>query len=186
VIMSNDADLTKSEVKHIEVLASSEASGFHNAAVHFSTLIVANLMLLNSGALFAFPNFIEKLSGSQDKLLLAISVSHVSTYFILGLVGAILCAYVAYLNYGILAQLTYQQSYLDQLSLRYPEDRDYEQRVFGWFLRTRNSLIKSIKKRTRWVNITFWLGQLFGIGSGVMFLLGCYFARGSILDLVGS
>lgn len=138
-------------------------------------------MLVNSGALFTLLSFVEKLFVSDKFSTLAQNIFFASSLFLGGIACAILCAYVAYVNYIHLVQLSYVVSYRDQAELRYPSGLVYEDRIQGWLNRTREKLDEQIKEHKYWIKLTLWGGNLFGICSGALFLAGCFYTRSALL-----
>ncbi len=154
------------------------AAGYQNSAVQFSTIIVANLMLINSGALFAFPAYLQKAVAITPAVVAATSAP--STSFVVGVVLATLCGYVAYLNYGLLRQAAYTDHFIDDINLKYPISSGLSPAIIEWRSKTLTELTKKSERFTNLIWATFWFGQVLGLGSLAAFVIGCYLAKSAI------
>jgi hypothetical protein len=162
----------------VSEITEQEASAYHSSAVQFSAIIVTNLMLINSGALFAFPAYLEKAVPVTPELIAAAGAPTMS--FVLGVVLATLCGYVAYINYGCLRQSTYVDHYIDSINLKYPVATELSVEVDQWRIKT----LAKLKKKSQYYRFSIWctlgLGQIFGLGSLAAFVIGCYLTKSAM------
>jgi uncharacterized membrane protein YebE (DUF533 family) len=160
-------------VSHLEKLLIDRTSTNQNHSVQFAVVLVANLMIINSGALFAFPNFVQKFS-------VANALSHYALYaagfFVAGIVSATLCGYAAYWNFQAHAQLEAYQQNKTIFDVKFP-GADYDLPALKKYA---DEIAKGIRSSTRLVKQTFIGGNLIGIASLIFFVVGCYFS-GSIV-----
>ena len=164
-----------------------QAAAYSEAAVKFSQLAVTNLVLINAGGLLALANGIFNAHVHQVGV-----PTQTAVWFVSGLVAGIVCAYVAYLNFGCLAQQ--QRSYraaedwgdakrrLTMVALE--KSIPFDQQGFLNDGRSLNDFAaecdritaqetKTAKELVFWVNSTFGAGQVFGIVSMVCFAAAC-------------
>ena len=167
-----------SKTSHVEKLAEQQAVAYSNASVQFSSIIVANLMIINSGALFAFPAYLSKIVTINPTLVEA-TVS-ASAAFVVGVVCATLCGYVAYLNYGMLKFDAYRESYKEIIELKYPLSSGLSEELRNWRTETLANLNKKASRSRCYINATLWAGQIFGLSSLLAFVIGCYLAKAAL------
>jgi hypothetical protein len=153
-------------VLHLEQLLVSRVSSHQNSSVQFATVLVANLMIINSGALFAFASMIDKLS-KPDPSMYAIWAGG---SFVLGIFLATLCGYSAYHNFMAIAQFEAHQGQEGVFDARYPDSKAGLSAVDEWRAKTQASQ----KYLKRIVKLTLWLGNIAGIFSLFAFIYGCY------------
>jgi len=145
-----------------------------NASAGYGQLAVRSAMLLNGGALFAFPAFISstgKLAIISDTLVLLSGGS-----FIAGIVFAAICSYLAYLNFQFnVFSLDWQR--LKEFS-EIEEGYDYtsKHRMKKDRAEYRNELDAGITKFEKRVWWTMLIGNISGILSYLTFIIGCFLA----------
>ena len=159
---------------HLEALSTSQVSAHQSYSVQFAVVLVANLMLINSGALFAFPGFVGNISTASAD---ASHISHAAWSFIGGIVLATSCGYAAYHNFMALSQYYALDAHETLFDHKFPSADKAQKEIVDWL--TSNS-----KKKTslaRLVNFTLWTGNIAGIASLTCFTVGCYFVRLALL-----
>jgi hypothetical protein len=152
-----------------------ESGGYQSSAVQFSSLVIANLMLINSGALFAFPAYLEKVVTLNPAIIDATAAP--ASAFVLGVVLATLAGIVAYWNYGALRMSTMIDFNFKELLLKYPDPTKRSAEVVAWFA-------SQTKSNRRYISTIWWtllLGHLFVAGSLVAFVSGCYLTKLALL-----
>jgi hypothetical protein len=153
-------------ILHLEQLLVSRVSSHQNSSVQFATVLVANLMIINSGALFAFASMIDKLS-QPDPLRYAVWAAG---SFVLGIFLATLCGYAAYHNFMAIAQYEAFQGNESVFDEKFPDVDSGLPDVDKW----RTEVQAGQKYYAKIVNLTLWLGNIAGIFSLFAFIYGCY------------
>ncbi len=136
----------------------------------YGKLLVTNLMVINAGALLAFPSLLQVLKREEIDLSAA---SYAATLFVIGLGLAALCGYAAYLNFMWLGLSSVHQDNLrDFRSKCTAEMLEFEQNK-----KEITKMERSIRRNERAGSISLYVGNLLGLGSGVMFCIGRYYIR---------
>ncbi len=154
-------------VAHLEQLIVSRVSSYQNSSVQFATVLVANLMIINSGALFAFSSMVERsnLSTHSDAAFYA------ALCFVGGIFLATACGYSAYHNFMALAQNEAIEGHEGVFDEKHPGLQQGLPEVDSW----RKKVQEDKKYYDRVVNVSLWTGNITGILSLFAFILGCYF-----------
>ena len=155
-------------VSHLEQLIVSRVSTHQTSSVQFATVLVANLMIINSGALFAFSSMIERIAKLDPQNYAAWAAGS----FVVGIVLATVCGYAAYHNFMAHAQYEAWEGHERVFDTEFPDASPGMPAVDSW----RASSQKAQKKFERVIVATLWVGNLSGILSLSTFILGCYFA----------
>jgi hypothetical protein len=153
-----------------------EADGYQSSAVQFSSIVIANLMLINSGALFAFPAYIEKVVSINPAIIDASTLP--AAAFVFGVVMATLAGIVAYWNYGALRMATYAEYNINDAKIKYPESSERSAELVNWF----DGQAKAIERYTSVIWWTLLFGHLFVAGSLAAFVTGCYWTKLALLS----
>jgi hypothetical protein len=164
----------KAEKVHFGKAITLKFSDYVAISADYGKLLVTNLMLINAGALLVFPSLLQVLKHDQINL---ISASFAASLFVVGLVLAGLCGYVAYLNFmwlGLSSEHT--QNLRDFKSKCTPDMFQHEANKVEIA-----KMENSIRRNDCAGSISIYLGNLFGLASGVVFCFGCYYVRQSIL-----
>jgi hypothetical protein len=161
-------DNLNQRVAHLEQLIVSRVSSHQNSSVQFATVLVANLMIINSGALFAFSSMIERISKVDPQNY----GSWAAGAFVAGIVLATVCGYSAYHNFMALAQYEALEGHENVFDEKFPESTEGLPAVDAW----RSSVQKGQRKFGRVVTVTLWTGNISGILSLAAFILGCFCA----------
>ena len=165
--------------RHIEATTIQEISNYADGSIHIAGILIANLMLLNGGALFVFPAYI---GAKSDAAIMPTSlIANSATAFVIGIVFSAMCGYFAYLNYQFNASSRIVASHKRIIELQQEGDLTTKHRRAEWYADT---IVKLTKNETKWdsyVSYTFWLGQVTGILSLITFVIGCYLARVAML-----
>jgi hypothetical protein len=139
----------------------------------YGKLLVTNLMVINAGALLVFPSLLQALKRDEINLSAA---SFAALMFVVGLVLAGLCGYAAYLNFMWLGLSSAYQDNLRDFQLKCsPEMLEFEENKT-----TITKIEKSIQKNDFAGNTCLYLGNLFGLASGVVFCVGCYYVHEAV------
>ena len=172
-------DLTENETendqfRHHDQMSNSMYLSYLDSCSKYGQLLVTNFIIINAGALLVFPTFIEKL---RNGTISNSSASTASILFVLGLVSAVLSGYAAHLNFMYLAQSTITRKTLRIFKhkctpqmLEVPENK-----------KVIVDLTDTEAKQSKVVSLTVIAGNNFGLLSGGLFIVGCYFIRTAIL-----
>lgn len=166
-------------VNHLEQSIISAANTFITGSIQFATILVANLMILNGGALLVFPAYINSIKdGSPFRPDMILSAT---TAFVAGIVLAAAAGYSAYINFNLHAQVRLLEMYIRRVELEEEFDDVSFHRLSKYRAQSKSELRADKDKTNCWIVVTFWAGNTFGIGSIVAFVVGCYFARQAML-----
>jgi hypothetical protein len=176
--VSEQLDPSNEYIRYLESRARTDASVYLGASVQFSTLIVVQLMLANTGAIFTLPAFVEQW-GVTDPTAKANALI-ASGFFVFGVVVALLCAYSAYLNFTWSYENAYREFYVEKLGydLRMTDVSNLSRR--DWLSSQVDQQSKIIKKNKNLVSTTFWTGNVFGVAFGSLLLVGCFWVWGAL------
>jgi hypothetical protein len=145
-------------------------SDYVAVSADYGKLLVTNLMVINAGALLIFPSLMGVLKRDQIDLDAA---SFAAFMFIIGLVAAGLSGYAAYLNFMWLGlSSAHDDNVYDFKSKCTSEMLEHEANKI--------SIIKMEKSAQRYnsaASLSFYLGNIIGLASGVVFCVGCYYVR---------
>jgi hypothetical protein len=143
-------------------------------SAEFAKLLVTNLMVINAGALLVFPSILQALKRNELDLN---SSTWAATFFVFGLVLAGLCGYAAYLNFMCLGMSSaHSENLRDFRSKCTPEMLELEANKIEIA-----KMEKSIGYNNLVAKVGLYLGNLFGLASGLVFCVGCYYVRSSML-----
>lgn len=169
------------------------ASTYGEAANKFSLLAVTNLILINAGGLVALAN------GIFGKGISPPAIQFPAGGFVTGLVLALLCAFVAYQNFRLLAGQT--QTFMNDELWRHEKlrlsaiaaERGMAEsgaglladgRSYAEFAKEADAALTSNKSRAAKYNfdiqMTIILGQVTGLGSGAAFIIACWMMIGAL------
>jgi hypothetical protein len=173
------------------------ASAYQEAGLKYSVLVITNLMLINAGGLLALATelFGESVFDTRTALLPA-------SLFVGGLMAAILCGYLAYLNTGALVAVerefktielwTVAKRHISTIAAetKIPPDVPAfmdDGRSFADFVADTDNALKvsqgKIKGNNRFISATFGGAQIVGVASGLLFVAACILL---VLSLTGS
>jgi hypothetical protein len=127
-VIENTENNLSQRVAHLEQLIVGRVSAHQNSSVQFATVLVANLLIINSGALSAFSSMIERISKFDPQNF----GTWAAGSFVIGIVLATLCGYAAYHNFMALAQyeaLEGQESVFDE---KFPDTQPGLPAVDSW------------------------------------------------------
>lgn len=155
-------------VQHLEQVMVSRVSFHQNASVQFATVLVANLMIINSGALFAFSSMLDKMGVTTTDR----SAYCAATSFVFGIVLATVCGYAAYHNFMALAHYESLEGRVRVFYEKYPDAKPGSPELDN----QRRDVQSNQQHYLRLVRLTLWLGNISGILSLGAFIAGCYFA----------
>ena len=162
------------QFRHDDQMSNSKYLSYLDSSSKFGQLLVTNLIIINAGALLVFPTFIEKL---RNGTISNSSASMASILFVLGLVSAVLSGYAAYLNFMYLAQSTITRKNL----------RIFKHKCTPQMLEVPENktviidLTDTETKHNKVVSFTVIAGNIFGLLSCGLFIVGCYFIKTAIL-----
>jgi hypothetical protein len=159
-------------VLHLEQLIVSRVSSHQSSSVQFATVLVANLMIINSGALFAIASMMDSVKG--DAALGSAYWSAAS--FVLGIILATLCGFSAYHNFMALAQFEALQGQEGVFDEKYPDTKPGLTAVDSW----KTEIQSNQNFYEKVINFSLWSGNIAGILSLVSFVVGCYFVGQSV------
>jgi len=172
-------DIIHKKKSHIESVAAQQVSSYIAGSIQFATILVANLMIMNGGALLAFPAY---LNGTKEGAPIRTDmIVSSATWFVVGIVLAAIAGYSAYLNFQFHARSRILESYKENIGVDEAHDAEPSQGLLNWRVTTKGDLDRRLGRSEMWINSTFWVGQSSGIGSLVSFVAGCYYARQAIL-----
>ncbi len=170
-------DKLHERILHLEQLIVNRVSSHQSSSVQFATVLVANLMIINSGALFALASMMDSVKGET-----ALGASYwAAASFVVGIVLATICGYSAYHNFMALAQYEALEGNEGVFDEKFPDAKQGLPAVDSW----RNETQQNQKYYKNVVNITLWTGNISGILSLISFVTGCFFVGKAVFGLLG-
>lgn len=171
---SNHSAERRQEILEIEARLIGRLNANQNHSVQFALVLVANLMLINSGALLVFPSLIQR---TADKSFDLNFVSSAAWSFVVGIVLAAACGYSAYHNFMAHSQLETAQFRKEVAQLQYDEESLASGNLSDWS----REIAALINKSEKVIGVTLWTGNITGLASLAFFVLGCTFVQAAIL-----
>lgn len=171
----SEANYPPDERRHAEISSSASYRGYLSASVDYGKLLVANLIVINAGALLIFPTLLDKVkSGSLD----VNTVTGAATMFVLGIFSALASGFVAYLNFMWLAK--HETVFGNRRSFFWkcnPEMLDLKenQTIIAGF----DADLARLERR---INVTLYLSIIMGILAFAFFVSGCGYVRSDVLS----
>jgi len=169
-----DSNYAPEDRRHDEVNSSASYRSYMSASVDYGKLLVANLIVINAGALLVFPTLLDKVnSGSLN----VNTVTGAATMFVLGIFSAMVSGFLAYLIFMWLAHQSFTVSNKRIFLAKCTQEmRELEEnkKIIGGF-------DSEIEKFGRWIQRSFYVGISVGILSFVFFVVGCAFVRSDVL-----
>ncbi|MEL6568356.1 MAG: hypothetical protein AAFQ22_08050 [Pseudomonadota bacterium] len=160
--MNNELTHAQREYHHAKSIA-------EQSAAEYAMICVKSLIAINAGAFVAVPALVEIfLEGDYLELQIATA----SFFFVLGLILAIVTAYIAYWNYQ--AHSHYNSAVFFSRSIIIEEKYDSENyfRLKDWRDKTKSEYDEEKGKYANRVNWTMILGNIVGIASAISFVSG--------------
>lgn len=152
------------EIHNAKYIAATELSS------SFALLGVRSSFILNGGALFALaPLYVSLSDGPRSIDIHALYLP--SSLFILGILFASACSAVAYINFQIMAEVSYfemmkRDNLIQTLLEIHPTEFNFSQ----------TEIKKKISFADNWMTRTAWIGLIFAILSFVGFFFGCFYS----------
>lgn len=160
--------------RHDETKFLATRSAYLAGALEYGKLLVANLVLINSGALFAFPALF--LRDEQYKFGIANTVPAVVS-FAIGIILGLCTGYVSYFNFLWHAELSASQASRSAFVRKCtPEMLSVMKNV-----EVIAEFDREIAKLSLRINCSFKVANCFGIFSALAFIVGCYFVRSAMM-----
>lgn len=141
----------------------------------YGEVAVKSSLVLNGGALLAFPAYIAALGNPGDSLPVGL-ISTSATLFVVGIIAGAFTALLAYLNFQ-----------MHSVIVQVERDQEIEKIEADYDILTQHRLKKRREANRVWaegismrynkyVDITFWTAVLLGCTAYVLFVAGAYFA----------
>jgi hypothetical protein len=162
------------QARHEQNIVNARYASYVEQSAKYGQLLITNLMVINAGALVVFPSLMELIKRSTIDVQEA---SYASVCFVIGLVLAAASGYSAYASYMILAHDTINERNVVEFEAKCSK----EMLELPENMKTIRKLKHRIKRGEFWSAVTFYGGNAFGVASMLMFCLGCFYVRASLL-----
>jgi uncharacterized membrane protein YciS (DUF1049 family) len=174
-----DGDNLHDEKRHLEAATVQDVAPYANGSVQMAAVLVANLIVINAGGLLVFPAYLKDLPqlGTEARL----NVANSATLFVFGLICSFLTGYIAYLNYQFHIRYRINDLYQKVGELEERHDEITKHRLAKWRTENSKELAESEKKHVLQINVSFWLGQIFGWLSVCFFIAACYYCTRTVM-----
>ena len=141
----------------------------------FSKMLIGNLILINAGGVGSITFFANEAHTVQ--LSINEKIQHLmpsATFFVIGLLSAILCGFSAYVNFSALATIALNH-YNDELSIFRKQHIAYRDNPSYKALLDDAKKLSEVKvgQLDRWIEISKYAGIGFGFCSFGCFVAGC-------------
>ncbi len=160
--------------RHDENAFLATRSAYLTGALDYGKLLVTNLILINSGALFAFPALF--LRDEHTQLSIVNTVPAVVS-FAVGIIFGLFTGYASYFNYlwqaDISASRSNRSAFVRKCS---PEMLDVPKNV-----EIIAEFDREIVKLGGRINSSFYAGNCAGLCSALAFMVGCYYVWSAIV-----
>lgn len=164
----------------------SKARAFLEAANSFSLLAVRSLIIINSGALFIFPVFLQQLLITESKAVSLLEFATPASFFVLGILLSLFCPLVTYLNFIKNADNQRNRLIIDEYHLAHRHGR-LDGAASQRYIEVMDDRVEEARTQEIELSVTinrlYCFGHILGLGSLLCFILGCLSFANAILQL---